>query len=619
MGTQNKKFKLTLLGLVMQGMGLMAHAACGTQSSTDYTLDTTATVACVPPANTTSITVNSGVTLTPGLPNQSIFYFDFPNHLSSFSNAGIVNTTTSNPSLFMGWSKSGTVTQSGNNVIDTFKNQSTGQFTSIDYGINLDTHGTIAHFVNYGEISANRAAIVNGGTITQLDNYGTLKSTGTGSYSYGIYNYATLTTLNNGQGAGNNNGALTYKGTLPTNYIIIITSASNYGKLAVTSGTGSTVFGISSLSTRGTGVLGSYTSVITGLTSTQLGITGTTYTGTSNGYGYTIAQGASVTTWDLSVTSAPPNGPSAADTQDALKQSADALRGVFNQQTAIINNSLNYDCAVFAENGVCISGGGRFATSNSITGEQMSTLLVAAYKATPDMRVGAFIDQNVSTPNVTGISMDQAPMYGVFGVWNEQVDLLGLEARVASSWNKQNITQTRSVVGASEGGVGAASLNTQALSGVLSYAMQVPDTRWVGSPYAGIRKTKVTRGGYAETSEVTTPLTYSDLNQDITTVLAGVRMRKKYGEELLVTASVGVEQNIGSNISTLDATGVTGLTATDFTANYAKTRPVASVGASYVIDKNQRISLSAMYRKEAFQSSSSTTGDKLPACAGATR
>ena len=96
-------------------------------------------------------------------------------------------------------------------------------------------------------------------------------------------------------------------------------------------------------------------------------------------------------------------------------------------------------------------------------------------------------------------------------------------------------------------------------------------------------------------------------------------MRKKYGEELLVTASVGVEQNIGSNISTLDATGVTGLTATDFTANYAKTRPVASVGASYVIDKNQRISLSAMYRKEAFQSSSSTTGDKLPACAGATR
>jgi hypothetical protein len=33
----------------------------------------------------------------------------------------------------------------------------------------------------------------------------------------------------------------------------------------------------------------------------------------------------------------------------------------------------------------------------------------------------------------------------------------------------------------------------------------------------------------------------------------------------------------------------------------------ASAGASYAIDKNQRISLSAMYRKEAFQASGSTT------------
>jgi hypothetical protein len=296
------------------------------------------------------------------------------------------------------------------------------------------------------------------------------------------------------------------------------------------------------------------------------------------------------------------------DTQAALLQSAAALRSVFNQQSAVVNNSLNYDCTVFAENDVCVSGGGRFATTNSITGDQPSSLLVAAYKALTNMRVGVFIDQNVPTVNITGITLDKNPMYGVFGVWNQNPDAMGYEVRLSTSYANQSISQTRNVVGTSEAGVGSASLTSQAMSGVVSYAMPVTDSTWIASPYLGVRKTKINRGGYSETSAVTAPLTYSDLTQDITTALAGVRTSKKFSDNVYVTGSVGVEQNVGSNISTLDATGVTGLTSTDFSANYAKTRPVASVGASYAIDKNQRISLSAMYRKEAFQSSGSTTG-----------
>jgi hypothetical protein len=296
------------------------------------------------------------------------------------------------------------------------------------------------------------------------------------------------------------------------------------------------------------------------------------------------------------------------DTQAALLQSAAALRSVFNQQSAVVNNSLNYDCTVFAENGVCVSGGGRFVTTNNITGDQSSTLLVAAYKALSNMRVGMFIDQNVPTANNAGITPDKNPTYGVFGVWNQNPDAMGYEVRLSTSYANQNLSQTRNVVGTSEAGVGSAYLTSQAMSGVVSYAMPVNDSTWIASPYVGVRKTKINRSGYTETSAVTTPLTYGDLTQDITTALAGVRTSKKYGDDLLVTASVGVEQNISSNISTLDATGVTGLTATDFSANYAKTRPVASLGASYAVAKDQRISFTAMYRKEAFQSSGSTTG-----------
>jgi uncharacterized protein YhjY with autotransporter beta-barrel domain len=339
------------------------------------------------------------------------------------------------------------------------------------------------------------------------------------------------------------------------------------------------------------------------------------FTGASGSYSIVFASvnpvgGVSFTVSDYSFLGAAYSnlsGGSQTDTQAALLQSADALRSVFNQQSAVVNNSLHYDCTVFAENGVCVSGGGRFATTNSITGEQASTLLVAAYKALSNVRVGMFIDQNVNSANVTGVTLDKNPMYGVFGVWNQNPDAMGYEVRLSTSYANQNISQTRNVVGTSEAGVGSASLTSQALSGVVSYAMPVTDSTWIASPYVGVRKTKINRGGYTETSAVSTPLTYSDLTQDITTALAGVRTSKKYGDDLHVTASVGVEQNVGSNISTLDATGVTGLTATDFSANYAKTRPVASAGASYAIDKNQRISLNAMYRREAFQSSGSTT------------
>jgi len=669
MNTQNRKFKLTLLGLVMQGMGLMAHATCGTQSGTNYTIDAD-TTSCTVPANATNITVNQSKTIsTNDAAAVSAFNFGNATTLSTLSNSGNITSIgtgagTTPPAIYLGWPQSST------SSIAVLENTSTGSITSYSYGISNDTYGTIAQLANYGLIRGSvSGAVVNWGSITNIDNYGTLsqitdagylagaiwnpggsigtisnKSTGlisgdiaaisnayggsiqtitnlgaivatNGVTGRGILNTgSTIGTLNNAQGGNSSTAsttALTMSGPLPQNYNIIITSATHYGQLVAYSSTGTMAFGVSSLSATGSSVQGTYLTVLNGVTNTALGTSGTSITGTSNGYTYTLTEtGVATNIWDLLISSAPapaPSGPSAADTQDSLVQSASALRSVFNYQTALVNNSLNYDCTVFSANGVCVSGGGRFAMTNNITGEQMSTLLVGSYKAKPNMRIGAFIDQNATTPNATGISVDKAPMYGVFGVWNQNTDLSGYEVRLSSSWSEQNITQTRNVVGTSEAGVGTAGLKSQALSGVVSYAMALPETSWIAAPYAGVRKTKVSRGGYTETSAVTTPLTFSDLSQDITTALAGVRMNKKFNDNVYLTGSVGVEQNVGSTISTLDASGVTGLTATDFSANYAKTRPVASAGASYAIDKNQRVSLSAMYRKEAFQSSGSTT------------
>ena len=672
MTTQNHKFKLTLIGLVMQGMGLMAHASCGTQTSTDYVFSTNVTnspTSCDLPTTVTSLTINSGAGLSTDslITSYGVRLMSGNTGFNTFSNSGTlsaqyslqVSSSAQGITNNAGGVITGTATvievNSGTTVTNFLNN---GSITGTSYFNDaLQNLGHIVSLENNGTMTAYDTAFVlgrsgifnNGGQIDQITNNATI-----GSDTYGISNAGTITSITNNangtisggsNGIYNSNGTittitnlgsitgtyggifndlggvittlnnaqsgLTYVGLLPTYYKIIITSTS-YGTLDGTGqSSGSTTFGISPLSTLRAG---SFPNVLTGGFSPSGGLANGTastgvVTGTQGGYDWTLTYNYSTLSWSLDLVqgTVTPTGPTAADTQESLTQAATALRSVFNQQTAVSNNSLNYDCTVFAENGVCVSGGGRFSTPNSITGERGSTLLVASYKALKNIRIGGFIDQNTFSTNTTGVSIDKSPMYGVFGVWNQNSDQTGYEVRLATNWSNQDITQTRNVVSTSEAGTGTASLKSQAISGVVSYAMPVTDSTWIASPYAGVRKTKVTRGSYTEGSAVTTPLTYSDLSQDITTALAGVRMNKKFTDNVYVTGSVGVEQNIGSSISTLDATGVTGLTAIDFSANYAKTRPVASVGASYSIDKNQRISLNAMYRKEAFQSSGSTT------------
>jgi hypothetical protein len=438
-------------------------------------------------------------------------------------------------------------------------------------------------------------AIYNAGTIIELTNLGVL---GYGSEYAAILNTGQITTLNN---IGGVTYALTLQGNLPVNYRMISPSSRQYGQLVAYNATGVMNFGIHTSSSL---FAGTYWGVLQGISASKLDPT--SMSGWFGDLRWKLVNSANgPLQWNLVVTS----GPTVPDTHVSLSQAAAALRSVFNQQSAVINNSLNYDCTVFSQNGWCVSGGGRFATSDSTTGERGSTLLVTSYKATKNVRVGGFVDQNPSRSNITGISVNKAPMYGVFGVWNQNPDLMGYEVRLATNWSNQNITQTRNVFDTAEAGMGTASLGSQAISGVVSYTMPVTDSTWMASLYAGLRNTKVVRGSYSETesTDVTTPLTYSPLSQRITTALAGVRMNKKISDSLRVSGSVGVEQNVGAGIDTLNASGLDGLGVTDFSANYAKTRPVASVSGSYAPTKDQRISLNLTYRKEAFQSTGSTT------------
>ena len=116
-------------------------------------------------------------------------------------------------------------------------------------------------------------------------------------------------------------------------------------------------------------------------------------------------------------------------------------------------------------------------------------------------------------------------------------------------------------------------------------------------------------GGYTEgaSSSVTAPLTYSALNTNATTALAGVGASYRFIPKATAFASAGVETDINTSNGTYSATGITGLTPVNFNANPVKTRPTATLGAYYDIVKNQRIGITGIYRQESYQAISTTT------------
>ncbi|MBT8557479.1 autotransporter outer membrane beta-barrel domain-containing protein [Polynucleobacter paneuropaeus] len=499
------------------------------------------------------------------------------------SSSGIIGSITNNGSIFSGIELGGGVT-----TIKTINNNGV-----ISGG--LYSQGAIGTITNIGSIFCTTCS--SGG----IDNF-----------------FGSIGALNNQQGVGNINGALTFTGNLPNNYNIIIRSPTSFGQLAVTSGTGNTAFGISSLSSGKSAVSSSpYAAVLSGITPTQLGINGTSSSSKSNGYSYTLTETDTLNNiWSLLVSDYYV-GPSVANTNQSLVNTASALQGTYTLQNSLLANSFSYDCTVFGANDVCVSAGGRNTQVQAANGlNNTSALLIAAYRPHPNYRIGAYADQNLSVSNPGGtVNLgNNTPLIGLFAAWNERLDGTGTEVKVSAAYGQKNTTITRSVVGsgdgASEAGSGSSKLNSQGAQVTAKYGFGIMDNVIV-SPYVGVRYTQNNMGGYTEStsSSVTAPLTYSALNTNATTALAGVGASYRVIPTVTTFASAGVETDTNTANGTYSATNASigTLTPVNFNANPVKTRPTATVGAYYDIEKNQRVGITGIYRQEAYQAVSTTT------------
>lgn len=152
--------------------------------------------------------------------------------------------------------------------------------------------GTIDHSVCYVGSTCYAAIHNAGGSIDTITNLGRLTSGNTGDSAYGIINSTTgrIGVLNNAQ------NDLKYFGTLPRNYNTLVSSNVSFGKLAVTSGTGQTTYGVAAGSTLTQGT--TYAAVLTGINPGHLANTTGTYGGGLIATNWRL-QNVSGTQWDL--------------------------------------------------------------------------------------------------------------------------------------------------------------------------------------------------------------------------------------------------------------------------------------------------------------------------------
>lgn len=312
---------------------------------------------------------------------------------------------------------------------------------------------------------------------------------------------------------------------------------------------------------------------------------------------------------NVSLTFLGSSGPSGSDTQSSIGLSAQRLQGIYNLQLAALNAGLSYDCQMFDVNNLCLSTGGRYSNNHGAYGNTTSALLIGAYRLNKNVRIGAWVDQNLSANNVMRMTLSNAkPLIGFFGVWSESPTGDGYEIKVSAGYGDKDLTVTRDVIGTSEAGSGKSRINSQAISSVSSYGFRL-NNEVLASPYVGIQYSRVASNGYIETTtgDVTAPLTYNRLNQENIALLAGLKLSAKLDPNTTLVASAGVEQNLKNRSGQYSATGVDGLTPIEFNLNPQKTRATASLGAYYDIDKTQRVAVNGIYREETFNPTATTS------------
>ena len=472
--------------------------------------------------------------------------------------------------------------------------------------------GTIGILNNSGTISATAGTDYASGvknyessTITSFTNSGTISATTPGANSTDVYNYGTLTTFNNLQ------SDLSYEGVLPINYNIIVGSVNNFGQLDVNNASGSMTFGLYA-GDADIGVSlteGTYSSIITGVAnnlitneSTLLAIVGDGIdsVGSASATLGETAPGSGI--YDLSVTGNYTYF-NRANTQAAINHTAYQLGSVAGQ----INNNMNfahmttYDCQVYGEQGGCLSVGGRYLDTSSPSGSSFGAVMVGGYKLNDQLRVGGFVDQSFRS-RTQNIDLDMnTPMIGFNLVWNQDPAHLGVQLKLANTFQNLDADINRASIGASQAASGNTDIQAQSYLAELSYRYQL-NKEILLQPLLALRYSRVKMDGYVE-EDVSAPIRFASNRDRNGTLILGLKTFHQLTQKLNVNANIGYEKDISNHRDNLQGS-ISGMTSSfagvDPALNIDKTRFFASLGAQYAIDNTQQLEATAYVQQNRY-------------------
>lgn len=484
------------------------------------------------------------------------------------------------------------------------------------YGIDNygDAGGTIVTLINSGTITASATGdddyaygIYNSAasTINSFTNTGTIVTSTSGINAADVYNQGSISTFNNLQ------SGLSYEGVLPVSYNIIVGSVNNFGQLDVNNASGSMTFGLyAGDADNGVSLTeGTYNSIITGVAnnlitneSTAIAIVGDGVDSVGSASA-TIAETApSSGIYDLSVTGNYTYF-NQANTQAAINHTAYQLGSVAGQ----INNNMNfahmttYDCQVYGEQGGCLSVGGRYLDTSSPSGSSFGAVMVGGYKLNDQLRVGGFVDQSFRS-RTQNIDLDMnTPMIGFNLVWNQDPAHLGVQLKLANTFQNLDADINRASIGVSQAASGNTDIQAQSYLAELSYRYQL-NKEILLQPLLALRYSRVKMDGYVE-EDVSAPIRFASNRDRNGTLILGLKTFHQLTQKLNVNANIGYEKDISNHRDNLQGS-ISGMTSSfagvDPALNIDKTRFFASLGAQYAIDNTQQLEATAYVQQNRY-------------------
>ena len=445
--------------------------------------------------------------------------------------------------------------------------------------------------INSGTISGSQHGVSIAGTLTNIVNTGTIS----GTNGFDISNQGTIINLTNSQ------TNLTYIDNIPSNYFVLINNAANYGKVTFTDPEGTMNFAIADDSSiEG----GTYTAVLTGLEARHLSKSSGVQRLGSNDFGYKLHNSTGLQ-WDLEIRplSEDTNCTVNSDGTNCDKRNCVAslvekgLNAVAGGNFAHMNT---YDCDTFGSSGRCFSLGGRHTSISDPRSDVTGLVMVYGKKVSDHIRWGSFVHSNVSynTP-ANFLLSNKTPLIGFYAVWNENADHTGLQLKIGNSYQAINATILREQLGVSEAARGETVITAKDLIVELRNNIKVSESVTF-TPYGASRFSDKYQSGYTET-DAQLPLTFNEVFESSWVAIGGIKFKKKTYAGSSVYGTIGIEQDISHNVSTLSPSGVSGITTVDLTKNHNATRAVLAVGYDLKLTHNAILRLKFQYQELPYQ------------------